>query len=84
VTADENVYTRARLDDGGLSKRFGKADYQAHPAGELVCRPFGLCEPCPIDEVSHFGSSTLPSPVLAILPRDSLILKSLDTISDRI
>jgi hypothetical protein len=36
-----------------VDKRARKTDYQAHPAGELVCRPFGLCEPCPADEVSH-------------------------------
>lgn len=71
MTAEQNVYTRARLDDGGLSKRLRKADYQAHPAGELVCRPFGLCEPCPVDEVS-FGSS-LPSPLLAIPPDEAFI-----------
>ena len=62
---NQNVYTRARLDEGGLSKRARKADYQAHPAGELVCRPFGLCEPCPVDEVSSLGSCLL-SPLLAI------------------
>ncbi|KAK4685801.1 hypothetical protein P7C73_g4339, partial [Tremellales sp. Uapishka_1] len=26
-------------------------EYVAHPAGELVCRPFGECEPCPEDEL---------------------------------
>jgi len=58
VTADNilgPVFTLGTgLEDDGLSvgKRARKADYQAHPAGELVCRPFGLCEPCPVDEVS--------------------------------
>ena len=45
------IYTLQSRDDG-LTKRARKPDYQAHPAGELVCRPFGLCEPCPVDEVS--------------------------------
>jgi hypothetical protein len=35
-----------------LSKR-DPAEYQAHPAGDLVCRPFGECAPCPEDEVSN-------------------------------
>jgi len=29
-----------------------KPNYEAHPVGELVCRPFGECEPCPEDDVS--------------------------------
>lgn len=29
-----------------------KPNYEAHPADELVCRPFGECEPCPEDDVS--------------------------------
>jgi len=45
----------------GLTERARKADYQAHPAGELVCRPFGLCEPCPVDEVSTFSFPVHPS-----------------------
>lgn len=60
VTANLNlglrgeIYTLQSRDDG-LTKRARKADHQAHPAGELVCRPFGLCEPCPVDEVSTFS-----------------------------
>jgi hypothetical protein len=53
-----DIYTLTSRDDG-LTKRARKADYQAHPAGELVCRPFGLCEPCPIDEVSTFSLPSL-------------------------
>jgi hypothetical protein len=52
------IYTPQSRGDG-LTKRARKADYQAHPAGELVCRPFGLCEPCPIDEVSTFSLPSL-------------------------
>jgi len=49
----------AGSDDGlSIGKRARKADYQAHPAGELVCRPFGLCEPCPVDEVSILECSS--------------------------
>jgi hypothetical protein len=65
VTANLNldargeIYTLPRGD--GLTKRARKADYQAHPAGELVCRPFGLCEPCPVDEVSTFSLPSHPS-----------------------
>jgi hypothetical protein len=64
VTANLNldargeIYTLQSRDDG-LTKRARKADYQAHPAGELVCRPFGLCEPCPVDEVSTFSLPSL-------------------------
>ena len=29
-----------------------KPEYVAHPASDLVCRPFGECEPCPENEVS--------------------------------
>jgi len=58
VTANLNLHARGEIytlqsRDHGLTKRARKADYQAHPAGELVCRPFGLCEPCPVDEVSN-------------------------------
>lgn len=42
-----------------IEARAKTTDYVAHPAGELVCRPFGQCEPCPADEVS------LLSPCLA-------------------
>ena len=45
----------------GIESRASKPDYVAHPAGDLVCRPFGQCEPCPIDEVSFpcaFTSAT--------------------------
>lgn len=49
----QDVYTLRHGPIFDLGKRARKADYQAHPAGELVCRPFGLCEPCPADEVSH-------------------------------
>lgn len=35
-----------------------KHRYESHTAtGDLVCRPFGDCEPCPIDEVSVAGFS---------------------------
>jgi hypothetical protein len=60
-----DIYTLTSRDDG-LTKRARKADYQAHPAGELVCRPFGLCEPCPVDEVSasrFFKSSIQSTPM---------------------
>ena len=57
------IYTLQSRDDG-LTKRARKADYQAHPAGELVCRPFGLCEPCPVDEVSTFSLSHVVHPVV--------------------
>ncbi|WWC59500.1 uncharacterized protein I303_102056 [Kwoniella dejecticola CBS 10117] len=30
-----------------------KPEYVAHPAGDLVCRPFGECEPCPRDELDQ-------------------------------
>jgi hypothetical protein len=72
VTANLNldargeIYTLPRGD--GLTKRARKADYQAHPAGELVCRPFGLCEPCPIDEVSTFLLPPLVHPVVRSSP----------------
>jgi hypothetical protein len=46
------VFTIRNDHASNLGKRARKADYEAHPAGELVCRPFGLCEPCPADEVS--------------------------------
>jgi hypothetical protein len=62
IPASRGVYTIQDLPDSSLDKRARKNDYQAHPAGELVCRPFGLCEPCPADEVGtvsshHFGKS---------------------------
>jgi len=70
VTADPNLDVQGEIytlqsRDGGLTKRARKPDYQAHPAGELVCRPFGLCEPCPVDEVStpaflHFFIKSTP------------------------
>jgi len=56
------IYTLQSRDDG-LTKRARKADYQAHPAGELVCRPFGLCEPCPVDEVSDCSFPHFVHPV---------------------
>lgn len=28
-----------------------KPEYVAHKAGDLTCRPFGECSPCPKDEV---------------------------------
>ena len=68
VTANLNpdargeIYTLQSRDDG-LTKRARKADYQAHPAGELVCRPFGLCEPCPVDEVSDCSFPHVVHPV---------------------
>ncbi|OCF45861.1 hypothetical protein I317_00349 [Kwoniella heveanensis CBS 569] len=30
-----------------------RPEYIAHPAGDLVCRPFGECEPCPEDELDQ-------------------------------
>ncbi|KAK8847434.1 hypothetical protein IAR55_005292 [Kwoniella newhampshirensis] len=30
-----------------------KPEYIAHPAGDLVCRPFGECSPCPRDELDQ-------------------------------
>lgn len=33
-----------------------KPNYVPHPASDLVCRPFGVCEPCPVDDV---GQATL-------------------------
>ncbi|KAK6903699.1 hypothetical protein L486_03270 [Kwoniella mangroviensis CBS 10435] len=30
-----------------------RPEYVAHPAGDLVCRPFGECEPCPRDELDQ-------------------------------
>lgn len=44
-----HVYTLG--SDLSLQTRAKKVDYVAHPAGDLVCRPFGQCEPCPADEV---------------------------------
>jgi hypothetical protein len=61
------IYTLQSRDDG-LTKRARKADYQAHPAGELVCRPFGLCEPCPVDEVSTFSLPHVVHPVVRSSP----------------
>lgn len=43
-----------------LPRAKGRPEYVAHPAGELVCRPFGECEPCPEDEVSCGPLFTLP------------------------
>ncbi|RSH92223.1 hypothetical protein EHS25_008638 [Saitozyma podzolica] len=41
--------------DGGGTGGSGpkRPEYVAHPAGELVCRPFGECEPCPSDELDQ-------------------------------
>ncbi|WRT64742.1 uncharacterized protein IL334_001676 [Kwoniella shivajii] len=33
--------------------KYKKPEYVAHPAGNLVCRPFGECEPCPKDELDQ-------------------------------
>lgn len=42
-----------------------KPNYVPHPASDLVCRPFGVCEPCPVDDVG-----------LAALQRDWQLLTS--------
>ncbi|WVR04657.1 hypothetical protein IAU60_001668 [Kwoniella sp. DSM 27419] len=39
-----------RAEAHGRPKR---PEYVAHPAGDLVCRPFGECEPCPDDELDQ-------------------------------
>jgi hypothetical protein len=50
--ADSNIYLRSPfLDDPSLESRQNRPEYFAHPAHELLCRPFGECEPCPKDEV---------------------------------
>ncbi|KAL7420034.1 hypothetical protein Q5752_004999 [Cryptotrichosporon argae] len=35
------------------STRPKRPEYVSHPAEDLVCRPFGECEPCPEDELSQ-------------------------------
>lgn len=48
VFANEGrVYTHSSL--AGRAK----PEYIAKPAHDLLCRPFGECEPCPKDEVSN-------------------------------
>ncbi|ORX33932.1 hypothetical protein BD324DRAFT_584132 [Kockovaella imperatae] len=40
----------------GVSRRSPQSSrpkYQAHPISGLVCRPFGVCEPCPADELDQ-------------------------------
>ncbi|WWC67979.1 uncharacterized protein I206_101898 [Kwoniella pini CBS 10737] len=34
-------------------KNTKKPEYVAHPAGDLICRPFGECESCPKDELDQ-------------------------------
>ncbi|ODN79659.1 hypothetical protein L202_03597 [Cryptococcus amylolentus CBS 6039] len=53
-------------------KRAKQPEYVAHPAGDLVCRPFGECSPCPKDELDQafcfpFGNRRL----LHCLPSNS-------------
>lgn len=54
-----------------------KHDYVAHQPGELVCRPFGECEPCPADEVSPFVSAGRFTPVHAWRRTSSVLNGSL-------
>ncbi|WVQ83268.1 hypothetical protein IAT38_005407 [Cryptococcus sp. DSM 104549] len=37
----------------GEGRKGKKPEYVAHPAGDLVCRPFGECSPCPKDELDQ-------------------------------
>ncbi|WWD21528.1 hypothetical protein CI109_106014 [Kwoniella shandongensis] len=51
------IYT-SRLDSEasnlvGRAEKGKKPEYVAHPAGDLVCRPFGECSPCPRDELDQ-------------------------------
>jgi hypothetical protein len=48
------------VDGGGPGGSGKRPEYVAHPAGELVCRPFGECEPCPSDEVSRVRHEPTP------------------------
>ncbi|EIW71227.1 hypothetical protein TREMEDRAFT_27464 [Tremella mesenterica DSM 1558] len=53
------------------SSRAKRPAYVAHPASQLVCRPFGECEPCPKDQLSQpfcmpFGNRRL----LHCIPKD--------------
>ncbi|WWC86873.1 uncharacterized protein L201_001752 [Kwoniella dendrophila CBS 6074] len=45
--------TKATRSDLEIRQKSKKPEYVAHPAGDLVCRPFGECEPCPKDELDQ-------------------------------
>ncbi|ORY31028.1 hypothetical protein BCR39DRAFT_593552 [Naematelia encephala] len=63
-----------------------RPEYIAHPAGSLVCRPFGECEPCPHNELDQpfclpFGNRRL----LHCLPADQAhdVLSGYESADDR-
>lgn len=67
----------AQLEGGRIGLRPSrpgkKPEYVAHPASDLVCRPFGECEPCPENEVSCYE---LPYPGAQLILTFSLINRS--------
>jgi len=51
---ERNVYASYPTSSHRLRDRAqARPSYVAHPAGDLVCRPFGECEPCPHDELNE-------------------------------